>query len=182
MASATELSTSKRRKLIERLQRKTYRDAVVESEINNGLAFQIRTMQTGRGWSQRELGERAGGIAQETISLLENPSYGGYTLKTLKRLASAFDVALIVRFAPFSELADRMLTLSPSDLAIESFEIDEGLDDLSGIHDYTASVWSGEQLDMFPLFDRDPNIVEMAVYLATRPNRTETTMPLESAR
>ena len=117
---------SKRAKLIERLRRKSYRGALVESEINNGLAFQIRTMQAERGWSQRELGERAGGIAQETISLLENPSYGGYTLKTLKRLASAFDVALIVSFAPFSELVDRVSTLTPEKLTVPQFDDDTG--------------------------------------------------------
>ena len=72
-------------------------------------------MREARGWSQAELGRRVG-MRQETICLLENPSYGRFTLRTLKRLASAFDVALIVRFAPFGELAAWTTNLSSEDL------------------------------------------------------------------
>jgi hypothetical protein len=43
---------------------------------------------------------------QNAISRLERPDYGKATLTTLRRLAAAMDVALIVRFVPFSELVD----------------------------------------------------------------------------
>jgi len=42
---------------------------------------------------------------QNAISRLESPDYGKPTITTLKRLASALDVALVVRLVPFSELA-----------------------------------------------------------------------------
>jgi transcriptional regulator with XRE-family HTH domain len=43
---------------------------------------------------------------QNAISRLESVDYGRPTITTLKRLAAALDVSLIVRFAPFSEVVD----------------------------------------------------------------------------
>jgi len=43
---------------------------------------------------------------QNAISRLESVDYGKPTITTLKRLAAALDVSLIVRFAPFSEVVD----------------------------------------------------------------------------
>jgi transcriptional regulator with XRE-family HTH domain len=54
-------------------------------------------------WSQQELATRAG-MTQNAISRLENPFYGKATISTLKRIAAVFDVALVVRFEPFSYL------------------------------------------------------------------------------
>jgi transcriptional regulator with XRE-family HTH domain len=105
---------------------KAYRDAWVEEDINQGVAFQIRAMRDERQWTQSYLGELTG-QAQATISKLEDPDYGRYTLKTLKRLASAFDVGLLVRFVPFSELVERTVSLSSDDLAVPSFAHDSGL-------------------------------------------------------
>ena len=62
-----------------------------------GLAFQIRRLRESRGWSQEELSRRTG-KAQATISQWEDPNYGWHTLNTLKVLAAAFDVGLLVRF------------------------------------------------------------------------------------
>lgn len=114
------------------LSSKDYRDALVSAEISKRLAAQIRMMRVDptRNWSQAELGARAGGIAQETISVLESPHYGRYSLQTLKRLASAYDVALIVSFAPFSELVDRIINLTPEALAVPSAAHDRGLQQL----------------------------------------------------
>lgn len=61
-------------------------------------------------------------MAQGTISRLENPDYGKYTLTTLKRLAAAFDVALVVRFAPFGELLTWADELSPEALAVPAYD------------------------------------------------------------
>lgn len=63
-------------------------------------------------------------MAQETICQLENPDYGRYSLKTLKRLAAALDVALVVRFAPFTELAAWIADPSSDTLAVPGFEED----------------------------------------------------------
>ena len=66
---------------------------------------------------------------QNAISRLESPRYGRATIGTLKRLAAAFDVALAVRFVPFSHLVNWVsgtpfveYGLSTESLAVPSFE------------------------------------------------------------
>jgi len=113
----------RKEKLISKLKNKKYREAFVAELITTGIPFQIKALreQEQRKWTQKDLGDRCG-IAQETISRLEDPNYGKLNLGTLKRLASAFDVALMVRFVPFSELVEWELNLSPKSLEILSFE------------------------------------------------------------
>src|SRR5688572_4778149 len=97
------MKSSKRQQIIAGLADKEYRDAFVEEQINVGLSFQIRSTRQARGWTQGDLGQRTG-MKQETISVLESADYGSYSLRTLKRLASAFDVGLEVRLVPYSKL------------------------------------------------------------------------------
>ena len=66
---------------------------------------------------------------QNAISRLESPRYGRATIGTLKRLAAAFDVALAVRFVPFSHLVNWVsgtpfveYGLSTESLAVPSFD------------------------------------------------------------
>lgn len=103
------------------LAEKESRDGFVAAHIEEGLAFQIHKTRRARGWTKAELAERAG-MTQERISRLEEPNYGRYTISTLQRLAAAFDVALIVRFAPFSQLVDHIVDLSAEDIAVPGFE------------------------------------------------------------
>jgi transcriptional regulator with XRE-family HTH domain len=120
------MNNSKYKKLLERFRDKTYRHLMASQLVKRGLAEQIHEMRLDRGWTQAELAQASGKV-QETISQLENPDYGNYTLKTLQRLAEAFDVALIVRFAPFSELAHWITDLSPEKLAVSNFDHDPGV-------------------------------------------------------
>lgn len=64
-------------------------------------------MRETRGWSQGQLAAQVG-MPQTAISRLESTSYGKSTISTLKRLARVFDVALEVRFVPFSKFLDRI--------------------------------------------------------------------------
>jgi transcriptional regulator with XRE-family HTH domain len=90
--------------LIARLRRgKTERERFVESHLGKGISHQIRAIRDELGCSQIELGEKVG-MNQNAISRLESAEYGKPTITTLKRLAAAFDVGLIVRFVPFSEM------------------------------------------------------------------------------
>jgi transcriptional regulator with XRE-family HTH domain len=102
----------------------TYRHAFVEQEIKVGVPFQIRALRVQRGWSQKKLGEKAGGMAQETISLLENPNYGRMNISTLLRLAAAFDVGLTLRFVQFSSVVDWAADMSANRLEVPSYEDD----------------------------------------------------------
>lgn len=98
------------------------------SDISTGLAFQIRLLREKKGWTQERLAQLTE-KKQETISQWENPNYSSYTLNSLKKLAEAFDVALLVEFVPFSELVERNTTRTPERLAPSSFtEEDQALD------------------------------------------------------
>jgi transcriptional regulator with XRE-family HTH domain len=111
------------REIFQSLSNKEYRDGFVEAEIDEIIAAQIRTMRTDRGWSQAQLGKHIG-MAQGRVSVLEDADYGSYTLSTLKRLASAFDVGLLVRFVPFSELAGRAARLGSENLRVPSYDVE----------------------------------------------------------
>lgn len=107
--------------LMRRLKKgKEQRKAFVASLIKVGIPFQIRGMRKGEEWSQQELADAAG-MLQPRISAMESPGYGSLTLETLQRIAAAFDVGLIVRFAPFSELVRWSNTFSPDEFAVPNF-------------------------------------------------------------
>ncbi len=114
------MTTDQRTQVWNSLRDKEYREHFTKN-IGVGLAFQIRLLREKYGWTQEELAQRAG-KRQETISQWEDPNYGRFTLNTLKDLATAFDVALVVRFAPFSELVDWEMNLTPEHLAPSSYE------------------------------------------------------------
>jgi transcriptional regulator with XRE-family HTH domain len=117
------MDIGRREKLLELLKDKEYRDAFVSEHIDTGLPFQIKALREQREWSQEKLGQEAG-MHQERISTLEDPNYAKFTLKTLKRLASAFDVALMAVFVPFSKLLNWESDLSPEALQAVSFAND----------------------------------------------------------
>lgn len=103
----------------------------VESHINKGLAYQLRAMREAREWSQEELAEKVG-MPQTAISRLESSNYGKPTITTLKRMAKVYDVALEVRFVPFSKFLNRIsgtayieYGLSSEAIDVPSFEEEE---------------------------------------------------------
>ena len=108
---------------IARLESKEYRDAFVGSQISVGLPFQIRALREQRGWKQSRLAELTG-MLQPRISAMESPGGVKFTLETLRRLASAFDVALMVKFVPFSELLRSSEEFNPDTFVVASFAED----------------------------------------------------------
>ena len=69
---------------------------------------------------------RALETSQNAIYRLENPNYGRPNISTLKKLADYFGVGLVVRFAPFSELVEWTLSMTPASIDVPSFEDDVG--------------------------------------------------------
>lgn len=109
MSTAETLpNVADRERLISQLKDANYRKAFVEAHAKDSIAFQLRMMRKAQGWDQGQLAGHALGDPklQSMISRYENPDYGKYSLNTLLELAAAFDVALVVHFAPFSELLD----------------------------------------------------------------------------
>lgn len=97
-----------------------YRHAVVEANIEQGIAWQIRANREGRGLSQRGLAALLN-TDQSAISRWEDPMRGGHNLETLLKLARAFDCALQVRFIPFSELSASLGNVSPHALYASTY-------------------------------------------------------------
>lgn len=111
--------------LITEMREKAYRDAYVGSQIRMTLPLQIRGLRKSLGdeWTQHKLAARAG-MAQPRISELETPGERRLTIETLLRIASAFDVALQVRFLRFSELIDWSEGLDIENFAVPPFDLE----------------------------------------------------------
>jgi transcriptional regulator with XRE-family HTH domain len=111
----------RRDKLANLLKDSAFRAQFASDQPGEFLPLQIKRLRERHGWTQSELAERAG-TQQVVVSRWENPDNRGITLNTLKRLARAFDVALMVRFAPFSEFIDWVCTLSARSFEPASFD------------------------------------------------------------
>lgn len=122
------IDSTRREQLVSSLQDKEYRDAFVADQIQIGVPLQIKAMRDNRDWSQEVLGEHMNPpMVQESVWRLENPNRSNLTIGTLLRVASALDVALIVRFVPFSELIDSTPWLAGGDRSVPEYSKDSGL-------------------------------------------------------
>lgn len=122
------MTTFTNKKILDSLKDKETRELFAEEHISTGLPFQIHGLREKLGLTQAELARRAG-MAQERISVLEDPNYEFLPkIPTLIKLANVFDVPLIVKFGSWLELFDWETNLSPERLAPNSF--DEEIDNL----------------------------------------------------
>ena len=115
------MSVTSKSKLLAKLRNKDYRDAYVEEKVTTSLPFQIRALREERDWSQVELGNRAE-MRQNAVSRLEDAESGPPSINTLLRLARAFDVALLVKFVPFTKLLNEFSDLSFEALRVPAFD------------------------------------------------------------
>lgn len=97
------------------------REHTVESQIKIGIPFQLRAMRVQRGWTQEALADKLG-TTQNTVSRLENPKTGKPTIKTLLRIAQAFDVGLLVRFVPFGFYGEVIEAMDSTHVEVPSYE------------------------------------------------------------
>jgi len=93
---------NRRTKLLRRFRDKEYRDTYVDSFVDSSIAAQIRALRESRGLNQTQLANLIG-TKQSGVSKLENVNYSGWNVRTLKALAKALDVALLVKFVSFGE-------------------------------------------------------------------------------
>jgi transcriptional regulator with XRE-family HTH domain len=114
------MTLDKEKQIRASLANKEYREALAVEHVNTTLAIQIRNMRENNEWKQSDIAQRLG-KHQETISQWENPDYGRYSITSLKALAAAFDVALLVKFTSFSELVSDMMNLSTNRLSPPSY-------------------------------------------------------------
>ena len=79
--------------VIRKPRTKAYRDAYRAANVSATVQHRIWELRKERGWSQAELARRMG-TSQNAISRLEQPTDHLITMRTLVRLANAFDVSL----------------------------------------------------------------------------------------
>jgi transcriptional regulator with XRE-family HTH domain len=144
-----QLNSRPEKRLIDELQDADYRRAFVEGHATDTIAFQLRTMRKAEGWEQKDVAEKLGNRKlQPMISRYENPDYGKYSISTLLELAAVFDVALAVRFVPFSELAEWDLSSSPAKECPAPFIKDSKLEEIAnGAKDSANNLASGIAAD-----------------------------------
>ena len=115
------------------IRNREYRHGLVAAQIEIDLPLQLRALRKQRGWTQPEMAERTG-MKQSRFPVMEKPGGARFNLDTIRRLAEALDVAVIVRFAPFSELVDWSNNFNPDTFTVPSFEEELGIGDAGAIH------------------------------------------------
>jgi transcriptional regulator with XRE-family HTH domain len=110
-------------KRIEKFRDEEYRHSYAASLLDTFIATQIRVLREQREWTQAQLAERTG-MKQSRISAIEDANYSGWSTKTLKRLARAFDVPLLVSFGTFGRLLGGLNEFNRADLERPTFDND----------------------------------------------------------
>jgi hypothetical protein len=93
--------------------------------VRRGIAYQIRTLRDQRGWNQGAFSKQLG-KPQSVVSRLEDPSYGKFTIQTLLEISRVYDVALQVRFVPYSSFLQQTRDVSTDSMKVLSFDDDVG--------------------------------------------------------
>jgi len=138
------MNSNSKHKLHTKLKDKPYRDAFVGARISQTIALQARVLRQKAGLSQQELAKDLG-TSQNAVFRLENPQYGNHSISTLKKWASYFNVGLVVRFAPVSEIIDWSIKLGPESMEIADFDHDRGFGQRRGRVKRIAMQGSAEQ-------------------------------------
>lgn len=105
--------------LAEEFADKEYAHSYMHQHLLERFATQLHAVRSDQGLSQEDLAELSG-VPQSKISRLECADVGSFTLGTALKLAKALDVALALRFEPFSHLIRNVDRSSSSDLAVQS--------------------------------------------------------------
>ncbi len=114
------------KKLLEKLQRRPYRHAYLGQHVRRGIAYQIRALRDQRKWKQGTFAKFLG-KPQSVACRLEDPDYGKMTVQTLLEVANVFDVALEVRFVPYSTFICNTRDVSITSMRVPEFKDDLGL-------------------------------------------------------
>lgn len=105
--------------------RRQYADELLDA----ALALQIKTLREQRGLTQTELAERAS-LGQSQISEMEQIDHSPGTVNTLRRIAAALDLALVIRFESFGQFLQEVSQLDRESLERESYDDDPILHDV----------------------------------------------------
>ena len=116
---------NERSKMISKLiKSRDTRESYIRSKLSVLLPAQIRSLRLRREMTQAELGSDAN-MKQARISVLERIGEVSFSIETLIKLASAFRVGLVVKFAPMSEMLDWENAFAPDEFHVVPLERDE---------------------------------------------------------
>lgn len=108
------------------LQDREYAEEYAESFLHAYVATQIKVIREQRAMTQAELGNRIG-TTQAGVSRYEDVNYSSWSLRTLIKIARAFDVRLQVSFESFGTLPDEVIRFERKALERVSRAEDPGL-------------------------------------------------------
>jgi len=90
------------------LQVREYAEEYAKSFLDAYVATQIKVIREQRGMTQSELGSCIG-TTQAGVSRYEDVNYSSWSLRTLMKIARAFDVRLRVSFEPYGTLPGEVI-------------------------------------------------------------------------
>jgi transcriptional regulator with XRE-family HTH domain len=151
-------NTLSKEKLRQDLADVEQRHLIVDAEIRNLIPLQIRAMREDRDWTQTEMAKKLG-TTQNAISRLENPQSNLPTIPTLERIAEVFDVALLVRFAPFSGFINIIGEPSSKSVAVPSYESESRSESTAEQDALEDTAFSGAHNPEIGNLIRDENLV-----------------------
>jgi transcriptional regulator with XRE-family HTH domain len=103
--------------LRDNLRDREYAQEYAAAFLNAYIATQIKVIREQRKMTQADLG-RETGTTQAGISRYEDVNYSSWSLRTLQKLAHAFDVRLRVSFEPYGTLPDEVTRFDRSRLQV----------------------------------------------------------------
>lgn len=112
-----------RQRLLERFRNKRYRRAYVDTFTDAAIATQIKALREQRRLTQGDLAKLCG-LKQSQISAFEDVDNSSWTVRTLKKLAKAFDLVLVVKFESYGNVLPDIDAFGRSALERPSFEED----------------------------------------------------------
>src|ERR1017187_5120 len=146
--SAYSTPLHSKQSLHRKLQDPKYREAFASSRVAQTVAAQIKVMRQRMNMSQKDLARELE-TSQNAVYRLEKPNYGRPNISTLRKVASFFEVGLIVRFAAFSEIVDWALNINQHSIDVPSFAEDLGFVERKPMALVTGS--SGQQQNTEPV-------------------------------
>lgn len=144
------------------IESKEYRHAYADDFLNSSIATQIKVLREQRELRQIDLA-RVADMKQSMISRLENVNYSSWSIKTLKRLAEAFDVVLTVKFERFKDLVLDADRFSRKSLEVPNFENDPFFSHSAGYQSSTSSTAISESYETVAATSQEEEMMIAAV-------------------
>jgi transcriptional regulator with XRE-family HTH domain len=112
-----------REQLYKKFRDFTYRHAYAADYLDSAVATQIKVLREQRNMTQHELAQKLG-VKQSQVARMESVNNTGWQIRTLKRVAKAFDLFLVVRFESFGAMLPEIEAFGRSTLERPSFAND----------------------------------------------------------